>query len=883
MLRKRLFVAFSLLMIASMILAACAPKEKVVTQIVNQTSVVKETSVVNQTSVVKETSVVTQEVIKTQIVTQIVTQVVEITPTPSPITRKGAWVDKVVFTSIDSAEAAVKQLQAGEIDVYAYGVDNADVFASVKADPNLAYSTSVGSADELTFNPVGPEFKDGRLNPFGDAKIREAMNMLIDRNYIVQEIFGGLATPRYTVLVTAFADTARYADIIAQLEAKYAYNPDKVKEVVTAEMTAMGATQGADGKWMYKDQPVTIIGLIRTEDKRKFIGDYFSNQLESIGFTVDRAYHTRSEASPIWVQSDPAEGKFSFYTGGWITTAISRDDGSNFSFYYTPRDYPIPLWQAYQPTPEFDAVALKLRNNDFQTMDERRDLFAQALPMSLENSVRIWCVDINAFSPMKSNVTVAYDLAGGIAGSSLWPYTIRLQGQEGGTVRVAQPGILVDPWNPVAGSNWIYDQMPSRATGDAGTLNDPYTGLTWPQRVEKAEITVKEGLPVAKSLDWVTVTTAPSIEVPGDAWVSWDPKAEKFITASEYYTQTVTANTKRVITYPADLWTTVKWHDGSPLSVGDFVMGMIMTWAVGQKDSPIYDASQEETVAAFQSHFKGVKIDSTDPLVIETYDDVVALDAEVMAAAGYSTWWPNYTYGPGSWDNIAIGVRAEITGTLAFSSAKADEKKIPWMSYVAGESLDILKKELDKSVAENYIPFANTMSQYVTADEAALRWKNLTNWYKTQGNFWLGTGPFYLDKAYPIEATLTLSRFEGFVDTADKWSRFGAPKIAAAEVDGPGQVNIGDAVTYDVYVTFQDQPYANADIDNVKFLLFDATGALVTSGAATAVEDGHFQVALGADVTSKLTAGSNKLVVAVSSKVVSIPAFATYEFVTAAP
>jgi peptide/nickel transport system substrate-binding protein len=480
---------------------------------------------------------------------------------------------------------------------------------------------------------------------------------------------------------------------------------------------------------------------------------------------------------------------------------------------------------------------------------------------------------------MKSTVSVAYDLAGGIAGSSLWPYTIRFKDQEGGTMRIAQPGILVDPWNPVAGSNWIYDQMPERATADAGLLNDPYTGLTWPQRIEKAEITVKEGLPVAKTLDWITVNTAPSIEVPGDAWVSWDPINEKFITAAEYYTETQTAMTKRVVTYPADLWTTVKWHDGSPITMGDFVMSMIMTWATGVTDSPIFDASQAETLAAFQAHFKGVKVISTDPLVIETYDDLYALDAENMV----STWWPAYAYGPGSWSNITIGVRAEMTGTLAFSAAKAEEKKVEWMSYIAGPSLDILKKELDKSIAENYIPFAPTMSQYVTAEEATLRWKNLNNWYKLQGHFWVGTGPFYIDKAFPIEATLTLARFENFADTSDKWSRFGAPKIAVAELDGPGQIKIGDEATYDVYVTFEGAPYANADISEVKFLLFDAKGVVATIGVATAVEDGHFTVVLSKDVTSKLEAGSNKLVIAVSSKVVSIPTFANFEFVTAAP
>jgi peptide/nickel transport system substrate-binding protein len=36
-----------------------------------------------------------------------------------------------------------------------------------------------------------------RLNPFGVREIREAMNWLLDRDYIVQEIMGGLAIPKY--------------------------------------------------------------------------------------------------------------------------------------------------------------------------------------------------------------------------------------------------------------------------------------------------------------------------------------------------------------------------------------------------------------------------------------------------------------------------------------------------------------------------------------------------------------------------------------------------------------------------------------------------------------------------------------------------------------
>jgi peptide/nickel transport system substrate-binding protein len=843
MLRKRLFVAFSLLIVVSMLLSACGTKEKIV----------------------KETQVVVQKE----------TQVVQVVATPVPVTRTGAWVDRIIFTEQNSAEAAVTQLKAGDMDVYAYTVADPNVFKTVKEDASLAYSSSVGSYNEMTFNPVGPTFLDGRLNPFSVPAIREAMNLLIDRNYVVQEIFGGLAVPKFFCLNSSFSDYAKYVDVARELEAFYAYNPDKAKEIVTAEMGKLGATLEG-GKWAFNGAPVSIMIIIRTEDKRRQIGDYFSNQLETIGFTVDRQYKTRSEASPLWVQSDPAEGKWMVYTGGWITTAISRDDGSNFSFFYTPRDYPIPLFMAYTPTAEFDEVSLKLRNNDFTSMDERRDLFVKALRLSMQDSVRIWVVDQLSFTPQSSALDVAYDLAGAVAGSRLWPYTIRWQGKVGGTVKIAQPGLLVDPWNPIAGSNWIYDMMPIRATSDVGVMPDPYTGLSWPQRIEKADVFVQEGLPVAKTLDWVNLQFVPSIDVPADAWVDWDAVNQKFITAAEAYPAGLTAKTKVVVTYPADLWDTVKWHDGSVLSMGDFIMGMIMTFDPGKEASAIFDAAQKETLDAFMAHFKGVKIVSTNPLVIETYDDLFALDAENMV----TSWFPVYTYGTGPWHGIAIGVMAEADGKLAFSADKADELGIEWMSYITGPSLDILKDEVEKA-AGGYIPYAATMGQYVTTAEAALRWSNLRKWYAIQGHFWVGNGPFYLDKAFPIEGTLTLARFIDYPDSADKWSRFGTPMLAEVELNGPSQVTIGSDATFKVAVNFEGKPYPAQYLGEVKYLLFDAKGALVTSGTATAAGEGAFTVTLGKDVTSKLEAGSNKLEVAVTSLVVSIPTFASYEFVTA--
>ncbi len=793
------------------------------------------------------------------------------TSLPAP---NGAWVDEIHFSSIDQADQAAAQLKSGDIDVYAYSVADPGIFKTISQDASLGYSNSLGSYTELTFNPSGPKFSDGRLNPFSNAKIRAAMNMLIDRDYIAQEIYGGLAKPRYTAVNSAFVDYVRYVDTIRSLEVNYGYDPGAAKQIITAEMKTMGASVGSNGKFTYNGSPVKIIFLIRTEDNRKIIGDYVANQLEDLGFTVDRQYKTRSEASPIWNRSDPQTGQWHLYTGGWITTAISRDDGTNFAYFYTPLGGGSPLWQAYKPSSAFKDVAEKLWNNQFNSLAERDQLFIEALTLSMEDSSRLWLIDQISFSPFRSNIAIAYDLAGGISGTQLWPFTARFTDQIGGTLKIAQPGILVEPWNPVAGSNWIYDTMPRRATEDYGTVSDPYTGLAWPQRIEKAEITVLNTIPVTQTLDWVTLRKTGSITVPKDAWVDWDAQKQTFITVGQKYPQGLTALTKRVVTYPADLFTRQEWHDGSPLSVADFVMGMIMTFDRAKPASAIYDESSAYTLESFMSVFKGVRIISTTPLIIETYSDAYSLDAELMA----TDWWPQYGYGQAPWHNIAIGIKAETAKDLAFSTDKAADLKIEWMSFISGPSLAILQKELTSAAAQGYIPYATTLGKYITAADAKNRYANLQKWYNQHGHFWVGTGPFYLDRVYTTESSLAFKRNTNFSDKADRWMVFAEPMIPEVTLNGPASIKIGSQVDFQVQITFKGQPYPSADIQNVKYLVFDPSRQLLTSGTVI-YSSGAWKLSLTPEQTKRMKSGAYKLEIAVVSSLVTLPAFGTWEFV----
>jgi peptide/nickel transport system substrate-binding protein len=793
--------------------------------------------------------------------------------------------DEVDFNAIPECSPAIAQLSAGAINMYPVTCDKAEDFAVVKNDPNLKYSVSTGSIDQVMVNTA--TCKDTTiLNPFQDMQVREALNWLIDRDYVSQEIFGGLAVPLYTLIDVIAPDYARYAPVIGEMIAKYGFNLDKAKSVIGDRMTAMGATLGADGKWQYQGKPVIIKGLIRTEDKRKEIGDYFANQLEKIGFTVDRMYKVRAEASPIWNNPSWDPCAFNYYTAGWINTAIPRDQGGNFAGYNDKMAGWSDGFVNYTPSPEYEDLIAKLFTNQFASMEERDALFNKAIPLSMTESWHgVMVVDINSFSPMTKDVSVSSDLVAGIAGTTFWPYTLMKDG--GGTVKIAQSGVLVEPWNPVSGSNWIDDTMVQRGVTDWGTMADPYTGLALPQRIESGSVQAVTGTPIVKTLDWVGLEFVPEIKVPAECWADWDAVNQKWITVGEKYPDGATSKTAVTVNYPASLYDTL-WQDGSKFSAADVVEHIILTFDLGKKESKNFNVDYQPGLDVFLSHFKGVCITSTNPLTIVTYDDAFNLDAE--NTVGGSTWYPSdnnsgtvYQFGTAAWHNLVPALLAEADGKIYMSQTTSAEKKVDRTSLIAGATLDIQKQYLDKAAADKYIPYANVLGQYVTADEAAARYANLDKFYADHGHLFIGTGPYLVDKAYPVEGTVVLKRFAGFGDPLDRWAGFAAPKIAVAAVDGPATVTIGQPATFNVTITFNDQPYAQADLNSVSFIVKDANGNIALSGPATITGDGAATIDLTGDQTSKLVAGSNVMTVAVASKVVALPTFVQYEFVTVAP
>ncbi|PSQ91370.1 MAG: hypothetical protein BRD57_04605 [Proteobacteria bacterium SW_6_67_9] len=375
-----------------------------------------------------------------------------------------------------------------------------------------------------------------------------------------------------------------------------------------------------------------------------------------------------------------------------------------------------------------------------------------------------------------------------------------------------------------------------------------------------------------RSHDWVSLETADRIAVPDDAWVDWDAEAERFVTAHERHgDEPATARTRTRVRYETG-YLEREWHDGTEMALADLVLPYILQFARADKASALFDASHVPTFETFDRHFKGWRIVEREPLVVEVYSDQIYPDAESIVAAR--------TPGVTPWHTLALGIRAERSGELAFSSDKADREGVPWLSLVSGPSLDVLERHRRRAGEQGWIPLDQTLGRYIDADDARRRYRALGAWRERHDHFWVSDGPFYLDSLHPVAGTLVLRRNADFPDRSDKWLGRAQAAIPELAIDGPMTVSLDTGARFDIEVTADGKPYPAEAVDTVEYLLLDGRGEVVDRGQATAEADGRWSIAVSAERIEALEPGANRLEVTLKSNRVALPRFASHAFAT---
>jgi peptide/nickel transport system substrate-binding protein len=756
---------------------------------------------------------------------------------------KGPYIDEARFIVRENENLALEEVRSGALDAYFFQIP-VEAANDARNDPELKiYDKTAGSLG-LFVNPA-PAAEPNTVNPFQFREVRYALNYLIDRDFVVNELLKGYGSP----LIGPFGIySPEYLNVIDIVESfGFRYNPSLAEGMISEAMTGAGATN-QDGKWIFNGSPVTIKILIRQDDvAKKSMGELLAAELEKIGFIVQRDYGDLNKANTVVYGSDPKNLQWQIYTeefGG--AGAFVRYDpitpGQMYAAWFSrmPGSQNPAYWNYQNAT--LDEITQKIAFFNFTSEDERNHLVTDAVKMGIQESVRV-------FVAQKTDPYVASAKIDGLVndfGTGITSkYSLLNARSADGNVSldIGVKQIHQGSWNIVAGLQDIYGRTIYFMVADTGTFRNPYTGEVIPFRVEWTDIST--GGPLGR------------VEVPADA-IRWNQTLQQWVQVGEG------ANATSKVTFKP-LYS--KWHHGIPMDVSDMMYADYFSYEwgtdIGPEDrtvDPEYTAQVSEALKLS----KGVRYVAPDR--IETYNDIWHYDKNEIAGSSASI--PTEP-----WEITAASERIVMDGKLAYSRSEAQAKGIGWYDPVVKEQVDMIKAELQKMKSEQFVP--PPLKGIVTVQDAIRRYDASINWIDNHGHAIISNGPFYLDNFNAAGGTITIKAFRdsSYPFEVGHWSQYETPRIAdITSVDVPRLVNMGQPTSVNVNVEVAGQPSSNA---TVNYFVSNKDGIVVIRGEARHENTGQFHIELTPDMTSKLSPGPNQIKIFATSSEALRPAISS--------
>jgi peptide/nickel transport system substrate-binding protein len=740
---------------------------------------------------------------------------------------KGPFLDQARFILRSDENLALEDVKSGSLDMYFYPIPN-ELANDARNDARLkVYDKTAGSLG-FFLNPA-PAEDANILNPFQFREIRYAMNYLIDRDFVVNEILKGYGSS----LIDPFGIySPEYLNIIDAVESfGFRYNPAYASSIVSDVLTGAGATNEG-GKWIFHGSPVVIKVLIRQDDvKKQSMGELLASELEKIGFSIQRDYGDLNKANVIVYGSDPKSLQWQIYTeeiGG--TSAFVKYNPITAGQMYAPWLSGMPgsqnpgYWNYQNST--LDQITQKIAFFNFTSEDERNKLLSDAVKMGIQESVRLFVAQKTDPFVASSNIQgLVNDFGAGITSK----YSLLNSRSSDGNVSVdiGVKQIHQGSWNTIAGLQDIYGKSIYFMVADQGTFRHPYTGEVIPFRSPWTEIATNGPLD--------------RLNVPEDA-IKWNQSLQQWVQIGEG------SNAKSKVTF-TPLYS--NWHNGIKMDVSDMMYANYFTQEWGTDTGPgdrTVDPEYTPVASEALKLSKGIRFLAPDR--IESYIDIWHYDEKEIADS--AVFFPAEP-----WEILAASERIVLDGKVAYSRSEAQSKGIEWYDPVIREHADLIKAELQKMKNEQFVPAA--LKDKVTVQDAIKRYDASIGWIERHGHAIISNGAFYLDNFNSAGGTITINAFRDptYPFEAGHWSSFESPQLAdIISVDVPRIVATGQPASLKVNVQLAGQPSNNVTVD---YFLSNKDGAVVVRGQAQPQSLGQFSIDLTSDMTAKLSPGPNEI------------------------
>ncbi|MGB6671163.1 MAG: ABC transporter substrate-binding protein, partial [Candidatus Nitrosopolaris sp.] len=699
--------------------------------------------------------------------------------------KKSAYVDTVRFIQYLDDNVALQEIKSGNLDTYFFRIP-LETVSDVKADPNLKVYDRIAGSFGLLLNPA-PSKDNNSINPFQFRQVRFAMNYLVDREFVVDEILRGYGTP----LAAPFGVfSPEYLNVLNTIESfGFRYNPQFAQKLISDTLIKAGATNQG-GKWFFKGNPINVKILIRSDDPQRLsMGELVASELQSAGFNVQTDFGDLNKANPIVYGSNPQDFLWQVYTEAFAgTSAFVKYNPIVASQMYAPYYGNMPgaqnpaFWNYRNET--LDKLTQRIEFFNFTSEGQRNDLLRNATRDGIDESVRIFIAqNTEPFVASSAIKGLINDFGAGIT-SKLSLMNARTP-KSSNTLDIGVKQIYQGAWNNVEGCKDAYCTQIYSAISDSATFRNPYTGEVIPMRE-----------------DWIDVSTkgpTGKLKVPADAQI-WDPYSLHWKSVGQ------NASSMSKVTYKI-LYS--NWHNGIPMDKSDllYTQYFLFQWGTNTgKGDLTNDPEFTSQAQAALPLVKGLRFIANDE--VESYINMWHYDKKEIADS--ATIWPAEP-----WEITAATERLVTSGKFAYSTGEATARNVDMLSLLIPAHAEMIKEELQKMKDEGYVPAA--LKGIVTVGNATKRYDASINWITNHKNAVIGNGPFYLDSYNPAGGIIIIKAFRdpSYPFSQGYWSSFENPKLATLQsVNAPQFISIGQpTVVVNLAVDVDGKPSNDAIVN----------------------------------------------------------------------
>ena len=678
--------------------------------------------------------------------------------------------DRILLIGYSDKTAALNDVASGKVDFAYLQYSKHQIPASYLENVSLIQETD--QYFDILFNPVHDRgnpylitLQDGtkKFNPFAIREVRFAINWLINREYVVQDLEKGSGvekfTPFYELAPYYPQELKRVVDILGITkegnEIKALNMINDAMEGASQELAKEGyELKRIDGKWYFEGEPIKLVGIIRIEDERKDIGNYLADLLEKAGFTVERKEVDRATAGGIVYNTLPEDYRWNFYTEGWgggsleelpvwrlwiysgrfwapsstgwkwtrdnieritVGNILKKIGGGNIAsgisaldlkYYTTPEKIsPILDWTV-------DEIDNALEHYRFNSTEQAWDLNRLGLALGLYESFRVYVSTRLYFYLANKNTLKSYTTSPlfGLYGPSF----ITAETNDG-EVKVAMLRTVNAPY------------------GDSALLPGSINPSSW------SALSRTTFRPLILGGTKCIVSSIEYNASPANSPVIWNDFENRWVPANFPI-----APVKVTITCNLGVW-----HDNESMTLADYIAGIAFDFEISFKEDGLSNYPEDKYLASQLKNILGFEFNDLENgsiQIVEYQKQIVDKNAPSGMQVAY---FPSPTAPWQIYEAVLNLIQRE----------PYNEHKLDWegINLLNSTHANDIKAELQRLMENETVP--RYLEGYVRPEDVKKRYEASIKFIEEHGHAFIGDGPFYIEYYNVSKAEMLLVAF----------------------------------------------------------------------------------------------------------------------------